>query len=142
MRNARLLYILGGPDASISLRSLKLEDTAATTSGTVTFTCASSQRILMTTRRTQCEWFSQGCCIWYRTGNKMFTVANSLSRSLFVEVTNLALAQSSCQDQPVDELARRSRRGMVLCAVHDSTCLGRGNNVSGEIVNIIPGNTL
>jgi hypothetical protein len=38
MRNARLLYILGGPDASISLRSLKLEDTAATTSGTVTFT--------------------------------------------------------------------------------------------------------
>lgn len=33
MRNARLLYVFGGPDTLISLRSLKLEDTVATRSG-------------------------------------------------------------------------------------------------------------
>jgi hypothetical protein len=38
MRNARLLYVFGGPDTAISRRSLKLEDTLLITTGTITHT--------------------------------------------------------------------------------------------------------
>lgn len=86
--------------------------------------------------------FAKGMVHSYRTGDEIFTVANSLRGGLFVQV-KLGIGAEFIPDKPVDNSARvRTRRGLVLCAVYDNASLGRGDKVSGEVLNIIPGNTL
>jgi hypothetical protein len=49
--------------------------------------------------------FAKGIVHTYRTGNEMFTVADSLSRSLFVEV-RLGAGAVFVADKPIDEFGR------------------------------------